>query len=274
MPGTTLTVFRSRTADRNPRAMRGAVAVGARLAARLGLPIQYCGEFEEPLGADWKTELEAARPALQRLGRTLHQILSEDRVALTTLGRCASSIATLPVVARHRSDALIVWFDAHGDSNLPETTATPYLGGMVLTGASGRWNTGLGADLDMRNVVLVGSRDLDPDERELVASGVLTLVPPGPNLADELGELISDRPVYIHLDCDVLDPGIVPTEYRVPGGLSLMDLERAAARLARNRLIGLEIAEFESEWVENGRPGEPDRIVNTLWPLLGPLQAS
>ena len=106
MPGTTLTVFRSRTADRNPRAMRGAVAVGTRLAARLGLPIQYCGEFEEPLGTDWKTELEAARPALQRLGRMLDSILSEDRVALTTLGRCASSIATLPVVARHRSDAL------------------------------------------------------------------------------------------------------------------------------------------------------------------------
>ena len=96
MPGTTLTVFRSRTADRNPRAMRGAVAVGTRLAARLGLPIQYCGEFEEPLGTDWKTELEAARPALQRLGRMLDSILSEDRVALTTLGRCASSIATLP----------------------------------------------------------------------------------------------------------------------------------------------------------------------------------
>jgi arginase len=75
-------------------------------------------------------------------------------------------------------------------------------------------------------------------------------------------------------DLDVLDPGIVPTEYRVPGGLSLMDLERAAARLARNPLIGLEIAEFESEWVENGRPGEPDRIVSALWPLLGPLQAS
>ena len=116
--------------------------------------------------------------------------------------------------------------------------------------------------------------ELAPDERELVASGVLTLVPPGPNLVDELGELIGDRPVYIHLDCDVLDPGIVPTEYRVPGGLSLIDLERAAARLARNPLVGLEIAEFESEWVENGRPGEPDRIVNALWPLLGPLQAS
>jgi arginase len=69
-------------------------------------------------------------------------------------------------------------------------------------------------------------------------------------LTHELGELISDRPVYIHLDCDVLDPGIVPTEYRVPGGLSLMDLERAAVRLARNPLIGLEIAEFESEQVE------------------------
>ena len=227
MQGTTLTVFRSRTADRNPRAMRGAVAMGARLEERLGLPIQHCGEFEEPLGGDWKAELEAARPALQHLGRMLGHVLSEGRVALTTLGRCASSIATLPVVARYRSDAIVVWFDAHGDSNRPDTTLKPYLGGMVLSGASGMWDTGLGADLDLKNVVLVGSRDLDPDERALVASGVLTVVPPGPHLVEELGELIGDRPVYIHLDCDVLDPGIVPTEYRVPGGLSLPDLESA-----------------------------------------------
>jgi arginase family enzyme len=246
--------------------------MGTLLAERLGLSAQRCGEFEEPLGGDWKAELEAARPGLRLLSQALDRTLTEGRVAVMALGRCASSIATLPVVARHRSDALIVWLDAHGDSNLPDSTSTPYLGGMIITGASGMWDTGFGAGLDLKNVVLVGSRDLDPDEKELVASGVLTVVPPGPDLVDELGKRIGDRPVYIHLDCDVLDPGIVPTEYRVPGGLSLADLERVATRLAQNPLVGLEIAEFEAEWGENGPPGDPGLIVNSLWPILGPLK--
>ncbi|WP_275477567.1 arginase family protein [Aureimonas ureilytica] len=41
--------------------------------------------------------------------------------------RCAVSIATLPVVAKHHPDACVVWFDTHADLNTPESTTSGYL---------------------------------------------------------------------------------------------------------------------------------------------------
>jgi arginase family enzyme len=52
---------------------------------------------------------------------------------------------TLPVMARYHPDALVVWFDAHGDLNTPESTTTDYLGGLALSGPVGMWESGLGS---------------------------------------------------------------------------------------------------------------------------------
>jgi arginase len=169
-----------------------------------------------------------------------------------------------------RPEACIVWLDAHGDSNTPKSRPDPYLGGMVISGAAGLWDTGLGGGLDLRKVVLVGSRDLDPDELKLIADGRLRHLPVGADLPARLRAVIAGRPVYVHLDCDVLDPGIVPTEYEVPGGLSLADLRAIAEVVAEHDVVGLEIAEFQSQWPD-GRSGSPGRLVEALDPLLGPL---
>ena len=85
--------------------------------------------------------------------------------------------------------------------------------------------------LRLSNVVLVGARDLDPHEKELIAAGQLKVVETGPNLPARLAAAVGMRDVYVHLDCDVLEPGIVPIEYQVSGGLSLDDL-RACATIA------------------------------------------
>lgn len=137
----------------------------------------------------------------------------------------------------------MVWFDAHADLNTPENTTTGYLGGLALSASLGWWDSGLGGGLDPQNIVLGGTRDLDPAEQEIVDAGMIALAA-GPEMLSELDRLIADRPIYFHLDCDVLDPGIMPTDYSVPGGLTLDDLSRVAARLARNRIVGVEIGEF------------------------------
>ena len=90
----------------------------------------------------------------------------------------------------------------------------------------------------------------------------------GPNLAERLGAVVGARDVYVHLDCDVLEPGIVPIEYQVTGGLTLEDLRACAAVLARRKILGVEVAEFESEWLD-GRPASPERLVEAIAPLLG-----
>ncbi|HEY2780277.1 MAG TPA: arginase family protein [Steroidobacteraceae bacterium] len=268
-----LTIFAGRVGDRNPRGMHGAVAIGNALAQRLEISPTTLSSAKPPLAAGWQAELDAAAHELREIQQRIDQVMTAGRASLMALGRCAASIATLPIVARHHPDACVVWFDAHGDSNLPSTTATGYLGGMVLSGASGRWPTGWGDDLDLANVILVGARDLDPSERGLIAAGVIRCIAPGPDLAAQLSAAIGDGPVYIHLDCDALEPGLVPVEVPVPGGLSLADLRGAAEILARNDVVGLEIAEYEATWAHTGLPGDSRGLLEALHPILARICA-
>lgn len=49
-------------------------------------------------------------------------ILDTGCSPVTTLSRCAVALVTVPAVATHRPDALVVWSDAHADLNTPQTT--------------------------------------------------------------------------------------------------------------------------------------------------------
>jgi arginase family enzyme len=271
---TPLTIYAGRAGDRNARGMAGAIALGRALGEFIGQEGRSIGVSEPPIPGGWSVQLAAATSNLRLLSGAIGGILDAGARPLTTMGRCAASIATLPEVARRHSDAAIVWFDAHGDSNVPTEgsgSENSYLGGMVLTGAAGHWNTGLGSDLNLDQVVLVGSRDLDAREQALIERGEIKLVEIGPDMPARLREAVCGRDVYVHLDCDVLDAGIVPTEYQVSGGLSLSDLGEACAVLADGKVLGLEITEFEAEWPD-GRPGETCGLIEALRPLLQKFQ--
>lgn len=142
-----------------------------------------------------------------------------------------------------------------------------YLGGMVLTGAAGEWPTGLGNDLDLANVVLVGGRDFDLPEQARITSGLIAHVGIGPDLPRRLTDAIGGRPIYIHLDCDVLDAGLLATEYQSPGGLTFAGLAAAFDVLAQHDVVGLEIAEYETCWPD-GRPNDSSELVRAIEPVL------
>ena len=268
MPSTSLIVYQGRAGDRNPRGPAGARMLGNALARRLNLEPKVVGAEREPLASTlWDEQLSAARTDLRALSDTLAPLLANGGRCISAISRCAASLATIPAVVRHHGQACVVWFDAHGDSNLPSSNSVPYLGGMVITGAAGHWDSGLGSGLSMGNVVLVGARDLDPHEKQLITSGVLTVLAPGPDLAARLGKLVGDREVYVHLDCDVLEPGLVPIEYEGPGGLSFAELRACATELARRPVLGIELAVFESEW-RVGRRADPDVLIDAIEPLL------
>jgi arginase family enzyme len=270
-----LTIYVGRAGDRNGRAMRGASALGDALAARTAVRPRRVGAPGQPIAGGWAAQLDAAISDLQRLGAHIGEILDHGARPLSAMGRCAASLATLPQVAKRRPDAAIVWLDAHGDCNAPAEgagSADAYLGGMVLTGAAGLWRTGLGADMALGQVVLVGARDLDPPERARIERGELALVEVGPDLGARLRQAVRGRAVYVHIDCDVLDAGLVPTEYQVPGGFSLRDLTEACAVLAEREVVGVEFAEFEGEW-PNGAIDDGSRLVAAVGPLLRRMEA-
>lgn len=268
-----LTIFQGRAGDHNDLAIPGAAAIGRWLAGWLGVEATVIGRPEPAMNADWRLELQAAMPALEAMVSRYASILEAGLKPVTASSRCAVSLATLPEVARVHPDVCVVWFDSHPDLNTPETTGTGYLGGLALSGPGGLWDSGLGAGVDLSRAVLVGERDIDPAEQALIDRGICRLLPPGKDLAARLAQAVAGRRLYIHLDCDVLEPGIVPTDYRHAGGLTLADLREACAVLAEADLLGLEIAEFEHAWEPGGVPVSPAPLLEACEPVLRRLLA-
>jgi len=268
VPAVALTHFAGRAGDHNDRAMVGSRVLAAAMGASLGVDPVVVGSPEPALSVGWEEELAAAMPTLRKMADRLEEVFGQGHLPVTALSRCAVALATLPVVAKHRPDAVVVWFDAHADLNTPDNSSTGYLGGLAFSGPLGLWDSGLGAGLATRNAVLVGARDIDAAEQELIDAETVALVKVGPFMADELRQVVGGRPVYVHIDCDVLDPGTVPTDYVVPNGMTLDDLHATAQALAESELVGLEVGELESAIDQTNPSTYVSRLLDALDPLL------
>ena len=197
------------------------------------------------------------------MARQIDEVMTQGLKPVSAITRCAVALATVPAVLRHRPDEVVVWLDAHADLNKPDTTTTGYLGGLALSGPLGWWESGLGAGLPTSQTVLVGVREVDPAEHVQIQAGRIVAVPVGVGLTDRLADVVSGRPVYFHLDCDVLEPGILRTEYQVAGGLSLQQLHDCAAVVANSEVVGVERGE-----VEGPAAFDAEDLVEALAPLL------
>ena len=117
----------------------------------------------------------------------------------------------------------VVWVDAHGDFNTPETSFSGILAGMpvaILAGLAGpiwREAAGLTAPVPTDRIVLAGTRELDDKERDLLASTEVRVVPVAEVRGDErfptVIRWLAGRCdlIYLHVDLDVLDPRFVPS---------------------------------------------------------------
>jgi arginase family enzyme len=218
-----------RTSDRGPEGAEGAAELGELLGARaIGTP----GTFRD---GRYDEDLRDGRGCLLEAGGQIDDALAEGRRPLLLAGDCSISLTTLPTVARHRPGARILWLDAHGDFNSPETTVSGYLGGMCLAGACGVWEPGLGHEaIDPTSVVQWGVRDLDGGERVLLETR-------GVHRVDDAGAL-EGLEVYLHLDLDVLDPSVMPARFPVRDGASPEQVRALLAEIARAcTVIGAEV---------------------------------
>jgi arginase len=248
-PRLDVTVYRGPAGDRNDFAATASLKLGERLARILDLRTTLIGELRPALNAKWRPELENAQSDLRALANHVDLLLQDKQNLLLITRRCSASLATLPVIMRHFPNCVLVWFDAHADLNTPAASAYGFLGGMVVSGAAGLWDTGFGAGLPLSQIVLVGSRDHDQFEQDLIESAGVVHIPIGAtsSMCRHLTEAIAGRRVYIHFDCDVLQPGLLPTDFEVDGGIDFETLQEISATLARENIIGLEIAELQMD---------------------------
>jgi arginase len=183
-------------------------------------------------------------------------------------GNCNSCLGT---IAGINSDQLgVIWFDAHGEFNTPETTRSGFLDGMPLAMATGRcWKAILKTipgfvAVKESNVILVGARDLDQEEeRQLQKSGVNVIGSEGrtpDNLLETIEEelrKLQDRVsgIYLHIDMDALaiDDGAA-NHLGASGGLTPEFLEAAIAMVNQYyKLQACTVASFDPTYDSNGK---------------------
>jgi len=232
-----------RTADRAPGSGEATRTLVTELADRRdGLVPRLIGSPAEARTAHWQDDLRDSRGCLLEAGGQVDDALAAGDRPVLVASDCSVCVTTLPAVVRHRPEATVLWLDAHGDFNSPDTTPSGYLGGMCLAAACGVWDAGLHQPVvDPTRVVMAGVRDLDGGELALLDTrGVRRITRPG-----MLAEALADREVFVHLDLDVLDPSVLPATFPAPGGLSDGGLRTLLTDVAGAcELLGCEITGF------------------------------
>jgi arginase len=177
----------------------------------------------------------------------------EGRLAIGLLANCSSLLGMLGGVQRsgpagHPLRVGLVYVDAHGDFNTPETTLSGMLGGMDVAAAAGlcltnlRRTSKLEVPVPSRDIVLAGVRDTDPLEQQLIEREKVAILTVADlrQRSDRFRRYLAalsarvDR-VYVHVDMDVLDPREVSGHsLAVPNGPSSAELAAAVAELFRD----------------------------------------
>jgi arginase len=240
-----------RGVDMGPSAIRYA-GIDDRLAA-LGLTISDWGNVEVAVAeaaeqGDPKARfLSEIKGACERIARRVAHASREGLVPVVMGGDHSVAIGTLGGLASLHGAGGVLWLDAHGDLNTPQTSPSGNVHGMPLAAALGLAPDAFASEvwplpaLDPNHVALVGIRSLDTGERELVNElgiAVYTMtdldrrgVEP---VVREALERISGAPfVHVSLDMDVVDPEAAPgVGTPVRGGLSYREAHLAMELVA------------------------------------------
>ena len=205
----------------------------------LGYAVGYLGNVETPIPemVGKKEEIRhlgAVRDVCASVAERARTLILEGAFPIFLGGDHSISIGTVSGVASGGRTGLI-WLDAHADFNTPETSPTGNIHGMPLATLAGHGHPDLvniggpGPSVRTEDVVMVGLRSVDPNERELVreagirvytmkevdAYGVATVVR---RALKDLSHL--DR-VHLSFDLDVVDPEVAPgVGTPVRGGLT------------------------------------------------------
>ena len=141
-------------------------------------------------------------------------------------GCCCAHIGAVEGLAARHGRIGLVWLDAHGDLNTPESSPSGNLWGMPL-----RMLIDSGV-VDPGDVDLVGARALDPLEESFIASSGIH------RGREALGHALEGTDcVYVALDCDSLDPGEIASFMPEPGGLALEEVERLLGDVAGQKTV-------------------------------------
>ncbi len=254
-----------RGVDMGPSAMRYG-RLFERLAT-LGHFVQDLGDVDVPVAEELGVEyakpgggmgyLEAIRTACEAAVAQL-LALPEHDFPIVLGGDHSIAIGSVTGCS-HRQRTGVVWVDAHGDFNTPESSPSGNIHGMPLAALCGYGDERLvdlgwpGAKIRPEDVVLIGLRDLDGEERRLMREAgvhVFTIEDVDrlglPRVAEQTLARIGGLPrLHVSFDADVLDPELAPgVGTPVPGGLTYREAHLLMELLAESeRVTSLDLVE-------------------------------
>jgi len=252
-----------RGVDMGPSAIRYA-GLDARIE-RLGRDVYDWGNVEgavpeaTEMGSERVRFLAPIKQACEHVAHLVARAVEEGLQPLVLGGDHSVAIGTLGGLARGNGAGGVLWFDAHGDLNRPETSPTGNVHGMPLAAALGLAGPEFDSDawrlpaVVADRVALVGVRSLDPAEAELIAeTGVSVYTMSDIDrlglervVREALAKIAGPGFVHVSLDMDALEPDIAPgVGTPVRGGLSYREAHLAMELVAESGLAGsLEVVE-------------------------------
>jgi len=203
----------------------------------------------------WRAEIQTSFELMRMLATEVWVARESDRLPIILAGNCNTAVGTLAGLGVESTG--VAWFDAHADFNTPETTSSGFLDGTAVAILTGRCWSQLARTIphftpvaDDR-VCLIGTRDVDPLEHDLLEASLLEVVSPT-HLRRTLGATLDGirehvKDMYVHLDLDVLDAGVArANSYAVSGGLTLEDVEYSLAEIrGRFRTAGITLSAYD-----------------------------
>jgi len=198
------------------------------------------------------------------LRKMVQASLDKNRVPLVLGGDHSIAIGSIAGTSLHAAaegeNIGVIWFDAHGDANTPETTPSGNIHGMSLAVSLGRGDAdlvnlgGRAPKVLARNTVLIGLRDTDPGERTILKETAVTVYTMRDldergmrDVVDEAIRIASDGTAGVHLsfDMDVVDPEDAPgTGTPVWGGITYREAHLAMEMLSdRAEIVAIDLVE-------------------------------
>jgi arginase len=240
----------ARHTDRGPAKLREHGIVQRLRARDLGdVPAAPYRDFVRPRGGVRNEDLifDHVRAVAQR-------IAPERDFNLLIGGDCSTLLGALLGLRAQHDDLGLVFIDGHSDFGTPVTSGTGGAAGMDLALAVGRGDTPLarlredGPLVREEHVAAIGIRDGDfAGSRIREAAN-----------AEEALHVVGDRPFFVHVDADVLDPSIMPfVDSPEPNGLSAEELATILRPLVTHpRAVGLELTIYDPRHDHDGRGAE------------------
>jgi arginase len=240
--------------------------------ATVGVRKAESSEPGDPRARFLKPIADTCRELADRVDRALEL----GRFPLVLGGDHAQAMGTIAGISRYwkrRGKRIgVIWVDAHTDMNTPDTSPSGNIHGMPLAALLGYGApelvsiAGDSPALDPRDVVIIGARDVDGDEAELVKKSGVRVYTMSELDARGTAECVREAyarvtyasvGVHLSFDLDGVDPADAPgVGTPVPGGLSLRESHLVCeAAAASGRLLGMEMVELNPTLDHSNRTG-------------------